>query len=199
MKLLYVDCCISQRGTHSRTAQLCRAFLTGAQAGGTVQTEHLDLKNQTLAPFTAAMLDARDARFAARSWDDPLYALARQFRDAEGILVGAPFWDLSFPAQLRIYLEHISANGITYFYDETGPHGSCKAQWLVYLTSGGDFEHADSLGVAYWRQLCGMYGIPRFHSLFAGGLDADPAQAAAILAQTCEKAAVLGRSLVPGR
>ena len=196
MKLLFVDCCISQRGEESRTARLCRAFLDAlAKKGGGLEVERLDLRRAKLRPFTVAMLDARDALFRARAFDDEAYALARQFRDADGIVVGAPFWDLSFPAQLRIYLEHVSANGIAYYYDERGPHGNCKARWLVYLTTGGAPELAGSLGVEYWRQLCAMFGIKEYHSLFAGGLDIDPTLADKIVSGTCEKATALAAAL----
>lgn len=194
MKILFVDCCVSQRGAASRTARLCGAFLDAAKENG-VETEHLELGTLRLEPFTVPMLDARDALFEAGRFDDETYALARQFRDADGIVVGAPFWDLSFPAQLRIYLEHVSANGVTYYYDEHGPHGNCRAPWLVYLTSGGDFEREGSLGVEYWRQLCGMYGIGQFRSVFAGGLDAEPARAEMLLNEACEKAAALAGEL----
>lgn len=190
MKILFVDCCISQRGKASRTEKLCRTFLRSVRA------EHVDLKNLELKPFTAEMLDRRDGLFRSGAFGDEIYALARQFRDADGIVVGAPFWDLSFPAQLRIYIEHISANGVTYYYDAQGPHGNCKARWLLYLTSGGDFARDGSLGTEYWKQLCAMYGIPEFRSVFAGGLDAMPEQADAFMKEACGKAGALAAELL---
>ena len=197
MKLLFIDCCISQRGKEGRTRKLCRAFLEAAKkADPALKVEHLDLTETVLQPYTVAMLDKRDALFKAGSFDDSLYALAGQFRDADGILVGAPFWDLSFPAQLRIYMEHISANGVTYYYDADGPHGSCRAEWLVYLTSAGDFEHAGSIGTEYWKQLSGMFGIDHYHSIFSGGLDAVPGRAEEILAESCKEAERLAEALV---
>ncbi|MCI1722054.1 MAG: NAD(P)H-dependent oxidoreductase [Lachnospiraceae bacterium] len=196
MKLLFVDCCISQRKEGSRTADLCRAFLRAAsEADPGLQTERVDLTKMNLTPFTVPMLDERDELFRAGRFDHEIYALARQFRAADGIVVGAPFWDLSFPAQLRIYLEHISANGVTYYYDEEGPHGNCRAGQLVYLTSGGDFERAGSIGVEYWRQLCTMFGIRQYDSVFAGGLDAVPEKTKEFMDEACEKAAALGRKL----
>ena len=100
-------------------------------------------------------------------------------------MVAAPFWDLSFPAALRTYIEYISANGLAYHYDENGCHGDCRAEHLVYLTSGGDFERENSIGVEYWRQLCAMFGIGTFDYVFAGGLDADPALAPERLEAAC--------------
>jgi FMN-dependent NADH-azoreductase len=197
MKILFVDCCISQRGTESRTQKLCSAFLDAAAKAETeTQIVHLDLKNMTLEPFTVEMLNRRDELSKAGDFDSSIFSLAEQFRNADGIVVGAPFWDLSFPAQLRIYIEHISANGLTYYYDEKGPHGSCRAGWLVYLTSGGDFEREGSLGVEYWKQLSGMYGIGDFHSLFAGGLDAVPERADEMMKNTCQEAAALAERLI---
>ena len=102
--------------------------------------------------------------------------------------MAAPYWDLSYPAALRTYIEYISANGLAYHYDEHGCHGDCRAKWLVYLTSGGDFEHEDSVGVVHWRQLAAMFGIPRFDYVFAGGLDIDPATAPELLAGACDVA-----------
>lgn len=192
MKLLFVDCCISQRGEGSRTAALCRAFLDAWQARNPQgQVETVPLAELGLVPFDVEMLDRRDALFRARRFDDPVYSLARQFAAADRILVGAPFWDLSFPAVLRIYIEHVSANGVTYHYDDAGPHGDCRAEKLAFLTSGGDFEQSHSSGVEYWRRLCGMYGIPRYDFVFAGGLDAAPEKAEAFLAEACAKARLL--------
>lgn len=183
MKLLFVDCCVSQRGADSRTKRLAEAFLEAWQAARpdaeveTVGQETL----LALRPFTLDALNERDALAAAGRFDAPVFRLARQFREAEEIVVAAPFWDLSFPAALRLYIEYISANGLCYHYDNSGCHGDCRARRLVYLTSGGDVEREDSVGVLYWRQLAAMFGISRFDYVFAAGLDALPDQAPALL------------------
>lgn len=187
MKLLFVDCCISQRGADSRTRALADAFLETFQAAhpdaeiGTVPPEAL----LALKPFEPEMLNDRDALAGVGAFDAPVFDLARQFRAADRIVVAAPFWDLSFPAALRTYIEYISANGLTYHYEADGCHGDCRAERLVYLTSGGDFEREDSLGVLYWRQLAAMFGIGRFDYVFAGGLDIDPAKAPELLDAAC--------------
>ena len=76
-----------------------------------------------------------------------------------------------------------------------GVHGDCQAKHLVYLTSGGDFEHEDSIGVLHWRQLCGLFGIDRFEYVFAGGLDIDPALTAEQLEGACALARRLAESI----
>lgn len=107
-------------------------------------------------------------------------------------MVAAPYWDLSFPAALRTYIEYVSANGLTYHYEADGCHGDCRAERLVYLTTGGDVEREDSVGVTHWRQLAAMFGIGRFDYVFAGGLDLVPERAEALLSAQCTLAAALG-------
>ncbi len=190
MNLLFVDSCISQRGPASRTAALASAFLK------TVRARHPDWTVETvsqetllaLKPFSTAALDAREALARVGRFDAPEFDLARQFQSADGIVVAAPYWDLSYPAALRTYIEHISVVGLTYHYEADGCHGDCRAGRLVYLTTGGDFEQADSVGVLHWRQLCALFGIPRFDAVFAGGLDAAPDRTEELLAAGCARA-----------
>ena len=190
MKLLFVNSCISQREEASRTLALVKAFLEAWKA------LHPEAEVETVAPetllalkpFEPEMLNDRDALTGIGCFDAPVFDLARQVRAADRVVVAAPFWDLSFPAALRTYIEYISANGLTYHYEADGCHGDCREEKLAYLTSGGDAERPESLGVLYWKQLAAMFGIPAFEYVFAGGLDLDPAKTDELLEAACEKA-----------
>ena len=195
MKLLFIDGCVSQRGPASRTRALAEAFLSAfreSHPGAEVETvtlEALDLK-----PFLPAALNQRDELASVGAFGAPVLDLARQFQAADKIVAAAPFWDMSFPAVMRTYIEYISANGLCYHYEAGGCHGDCRADRLAYLTTGGDFEQPESLGVLYWKQLAKMFGIPRFDYVFAGGLDVDPAKTPEIMDAACGRARTLGRS-----
>ena len=195
-KLLFVDCCISQRGERSRTRALADAFLEAfRKTHPDWAVETVDVASRNLTPFTAEGLNERDALASVGAWDAPVYDEARRFRAADAVVVAAPYWDLSYPAALRTYMEYISANGLAYHYEADGCHGDCRGQWLVYLTSGGDFEHEDSVGVLHWRQLAAMFGIQKFDYVFAGGLDIDPAKVPELVEGACEKARRLAAQL----
>lgn len=196
MKVLFVDSCISQRGADSRTRALADAFLQAFQRKHPEAEVETVTPEQMLAlrPNDVEMLNEREALSRAGAFDGPVFALARQFREADAVVVAAPYWDMSYPAALRTYIEHISAVGLTYHYEADGCHGDCKARWLVYLTSGGDFEQEDSIGVLHWRQLCGLFGIGRFEYVFAGGLDIDPAMTPQLLAGACALARQLAET-----
>ena len=105
MKLLFVDCCISQRGEQSRTRILAEAFLDAfrevhpeAEIDVVIPEELLMLH-----PFDAEMLEERDALAKAGKFDAPVFDMARQFRDADAVVVAAPYWDMSYPAALKTY------------------------------------------------------------------------------------------------
>ncbi len=194
MKLLYIDCCITLRGPESRTRALAEAFLAAfRETHPAAEVETVALESLDIRPYLLPALREREALAEAGDFTGPVFALARQFHRADKIVVAAPFWDLSFPSILRVYIEHISACGLTYHYEADGCHGDCRGERLAYLTAGGDFEKPDSLGVLYWRQLAAMFGIPRFDCVFAGGLDVDPERVPAIMAEACERARALGR------
>ena len=58
-----------------------------------------------------------------------MFDLARQFARAEIIVMAAPYWDLSFQAALKQYLEQVNVVGITFRYSEEGqPVPLCRAR-----------------------------------------------------------------------
>jgi len=197
MKLLFVDCCISQRGEESRTRKLAETYLeTYLKYHPEAELEIIPPEELlSLPPFDVEMLEEREALAQSGQFDDHVFDLAQQFREADAIVVAAPYWDMSYPAALKTYIEHISAVGLTYHYEMDGVHGDCQAEHLVYLTSGGDFEHEDSIGVMHWRQLCKLFGIDRFEYVFAGGLDIDPAMTPELLEGACGLARKLAETI----
>ena len=44
-----------------------------------------------------------------------MFDLAKQFAEADEVIIAAPFWDLSFPAALKQYFEQINVLGIPEF------------------------------------------------------------------------------------
>ena len=115
--------------------------------------------------------------------DDEMFSLARQFAKADTVVIAAPYWDLSFPAALKQYIEAINVVGITFEYTEEGiPKGLCKADKLYYvMTAGGDYAPED-YGYGYIKALSeSYYGIKNVTLIKATGLDIKGADVEAIL------------------
>ena len=197
--LLFINACV--RGQKSRTLQLARRFLGAWQHAHpeAVITER-DLCRDRLSPQYPEVLEERDALWSAGKLDDPLFQPARQFAAAGRIVIAAPFWDLSFPAILKIYLERISVTNITFGYDDLGRSvGLCKADKLLLITTrGGDFSIPEiswmEMGARQLKALCAMYGISSFQCLTAQGLDDIRNDKEAILAQAMDQAEKLAET-----
>ena len=197
--LLFINACV--RGQKSRTLQLARRFLGAWQHAHpeAVITER-DLCRDRLSPQYPEVLEERDALWSAGKLDDPLFQPARQFAAAGRIVIAAPFWDLSFPAILKIYLERISVTNITFGYDDLGRSvGLCRAEKLLFITTrGGDFSIPEiswmEMGARQLEALCAMYGISSFQCLTAQGLDDIRNDKEAILAQAMDQAEKLAET-----
>lgn len=151
----------------SRTLELCHDYLAGNPSVETVNLYDLDLE-----PFNWATIEERVRLQNAEDWGDSLFDLARQFAAADEIVIGAPYWDLSFPAILKIYVEHITACGIVFHYTEEGrPEGLCNAKRLVYITTSGGPCSLANYGYEYFQGLARMYGIPETYEVAAELLD----------------------------
>ena len=170
-KVLFVDCCI--RREHSRSKQLADFFLGELQKKGEYEIETLCLMDENLSYFSEGFFLQREALLAEGKLDHPRFRYAHQFAEADKIVIAAPFWDLSFPALLKVYIENLCVDSITFHTDEHGLYGLCKADHMVFLTARGAF-YTDSpfeQGSRYLEQMAGFFGIEKYDCVAAEGLD----------------------------
>jgi FMN-dependent NADH-azoreductase len=133
----------------------------------------LKLDSHNIEPLGAELLEKREGLLSGGKLDDPMFSYAKQFADADEIVIAAPFWDLSFPAKLKIYLEQITVSGITFKYINGRPSGLCKAKKLTYVTTSGG-PVFDDFGYAYVKTLAQkFYGIEKTVAVRAMNLDVD--------------------------
>ena len=171
-QLLWINACM--RGPErSRTDALCRIFMDE------FQKSHSDwcVKERNLADNKLEVMDAhsaqrRDQAAEKGEMDAPELVIAREVVQADGIVIGAPYWDLSFPAQLKVYLEWASTLGVTFRYSDTGAaEGLCKADRLLYITTAGGPVRGQNFGFDYVAALGKMLGIASSECVAAENLD----------------------------
>ena len=114
-----------------------------------------------------------------------MFDLSKQFAKADKIVFSAPYWDLSFPSLLKLYIENIFVNGIVFEYDSNGvPHGLCKADEVIYVTTAGGPYIAD-YSFGYIKDLAVNYlGIPNATLIKAEMLDVEGFDADEIVKNT---------------
>jgi FMN-dependent NADH-azoreductase len=174
--ILFVDACVR---THSRTKRLAEALLAKLNE----EAVHIALKEISFAVTDEAYLKKRDDLISKGAFDDDMFALARQFAAADTVVIAAPFWDLSFPAILKQYIEAINVLGVTFEYTSEGvPKGLCKANKLYYvMTAGGNYVPWE-FGFGYLKTLAqNFYGIENVEIVKAIGLDIVGADVEAIM------------------
>ena len=198
-ELLFVNACV--RGERSRTLALARRFLDAyKKSHPEVRVTERDLMEERLEPQYPEVLEQRDALWAAGQLEEPMFAPARQFAGADRIVVAAPFWDLSYPAILKIYLERISVTDLTFGYDDQGRMvGLCRAEKLLFITTrGGQYGEGPlawmEMGARHLEALCAMYGIPHFSVLCAEGLDNAALDGRAILRAAMDRCPALAQT-----
>lgn len=179
-KMLFIDACVS---THrSRTKQLCDHYLAGVmKEEPDTLIETVKLRKGVVEPLDKESIEYRNKLIEDRNWNDPMLDLARQFKSADRILIGAPYWDCSFPSILKVYIENIVVADLTFKETGAGFEGLCPCRELTYITtSGGPIGDMD-LGYEYIKGIGTMLGIRSFSEYRAEGLDIIGADINAIL------------------
>lgn len=192
--LLSVDAAVRPAGL-SRTGQLCSAYLEAfCTAHPEYEVHRLALREEHLMPNAWEDLMEREHLIRAGELDSPVFRHAREFAEADHILIGAPYWDLSFPAQLKGYIEKVCVGGIAFTYTETGAKPLCRAGCMTYLTTSGGMIGDLDFGADYLRGLCGaLSGIPVFERAAAEGLDIDGADVRQVMEEACERVRRMAR------
>ena len=165
--ILYINCCVREE---SRTNILAQAVLQ--KLGGEIA--QIDLYKENLHPLDKETLAKRTALIEKGDYNDSMFDYAKQFAAADEIVIAAPYWDLSFPAMLKIYFENIYITGIVSEYGENGmPHGLCKAKRIIYVTTAGgpydptySYDYVESLAKNF-------FGIPETQLIKAEMLDVE--------------------------
>ena len=165
-KILYINACVREESRTRRLAERVLSHLDG-------DVTEMNLETLDLRPLTRESLARREALLAAGDRSDPMLAPALAFAAADEIVLAAPYWDLSFPASVKTWIEHINCIGVSFAYGpDDRPYGLCRAKRLFYvMTAGGPIMPANS-GFAQIRELCAcFYGIPETVLFAAQGLD----------------------------
>ena len=100
--------------------------------------------------------------------------LANKIREADRIVIAAPFWDMSIPAALKNFFELCSIFDVTFKSNDKTCYGNCKAEKMLYITTRGmDIDTGDVLeqGSSYLKALSWLWGIGPLEVVSAQNMD----------------------------
>ncbi len=179
MNILYVDATVRP---DSRTKRIARYLLDRIDG----EKKIINLTDENIKPLNNELLELRKRLSNEKNFDHAIFHYAKDYANADTIIIVAPYWDLSFPALLKNYIETINVNGIVFRYTEKGDvEGLCKAKNLIYITTSGGKIISDDFGFGYIKKLAKVFhGIENVEYIKAEGLDIAGAEIEKILQNT---------------
>ncbi len=180
MKLLHIDSSILNKQSLSRrlTAQVVEHYQT---LEPNLEVTHYDLESNPIAYLSGASFsDAQEQETGARVLND--------FLAADVLVIGAPMYNFSIPAQLKAWVDRIAVAGKTFRYTENGPEGLASGKKVAIVsTRGGIYsgemsfmDHQES----YLKNVFAFLGIDAddVEIIRAEGVNINPETAAAAVA-----------------
>lgn len=165
-KLLYIDACI--RDEQSRTKRIAAPIIEALRQKYEVQT--LVINDLDLSIVKKELVTKR----TNGDVDPQVMFWAESVRDADRIVIAAPFWDMSIPAALKNFLELCSVFDVTFKSDDKICYGNCKAEKMLYITTRGmNIDTGDVLeqGSSYLKALSWLWGIGPLEVVSAQNMD----------------------------
>ncbi len=165
-KLLYIDACI--RDNFSRTKRIANPIIDTLKEKYNVQT--ININEIDLDIVKKELLEKR----MNGEIDSDVMMWAESIRDADRIVIAAPFWDMSIPAALKNFLELCSIMNVTFKTNDKTCYGNCKAEKMLYITTRGmDIDTWDVLdqGSSYLKALSWLWGIGPMQVVSAQNMD----------------------------
>lgn len=171
-KILYVNACIT-REVDSRTDRLAQAYLKKTLEVQDCILSTVKLEDTVMYPLSGKILTEREKAIADNDFSSALFDLARNFAAVDEVVIAAPYWDMSFPASLKLYMEQLCVNKLTFCYNEKGmPCGLTNVKKVVYLTTAGGYIGNNNFGFDYIKGVFStLFGVADISFFSAEGLD----------------------------
>lgn len=153
-KLLYIDGCI--RDELSRTKRIATPIVNALKEKYEVETFVLNEMNLSI--VQKELITKRNNG----EIDKEVMSWAEKVRDADRIVISAPFWDMSIPAALKNFLELCSIFDITFKSNDKTCYGNCQAEKVLFITTRGmDIDTGCELEQAtpYLKALSWLWGL----------------------------------------
>ena len=127
----------------------------------------INLNNLDLFPTNMSNFDVKDT-------DEKFLNIARELAACDGVIVAAPFWDMTYPALLKNFIEKMSVFNIMFIDDGVTCVGISKLKFMLFITTRGmnikDYSKFDGASFSL-KSLCLLWGIPNFACVSAYNLD----------------------------
>lgn len=165
-KLLYIDACI--RDEESRTKRIAEPIVKALE--GKYDIQRYTLNDMNLSIVQKDLVKKRNSGII----DPMVMTWAETVRDADRIVIAAPFWDMSIPAALKNFFELCSILDVTFKTNDKTCYGNCRAEKMLFITTRGmDIPTGDAReqATSYLKALSWLWGIGPLQVVAAQNMD----------------------------
>jgi FMN-dependent NADH-azoreductase len=164
-RLFYIDSCLRSGSKTKRIADALIYRLSDKYEVDTIRLSEYDfpvVKND--------ILNERSNGYVPEEY----VQIARKIAAADRLVISAPFWDMSFPSALKVFLENMSLFNVTFASNEKECYGLCKAEKVLYITTRGmNIKTGDEMEQAtpYIKAISKLWGLGELHVIAAENMD----------------------------
>ena len=164
-KLIYIDACFREA---SRTKIIAERLL--AELDSRYEIERVTLSEYSFPAVDRKILQDRAEGIVPEDHE----SLARRIAAADRIVIAAPFWDMSFPAALKLFFENMTLFGVTFDSNDKECVGLCRAEKVLYITTRGmNISTGEPLEQAtpYIKAISHLWGLGTLSVVAAQNMD----------------------------
>lgn len=165
-KLILIDACM--RDGESRTRRILEPLMS--ELGKRYEIETVALDGEDYQAVGRRVLAERGEGHVPEA----IAEQARRLAAADRIVIAAPFWDMSFPAILKVFIENMSLFNITFKDNGTYFEGLCRCEKVLYITTRGmNVKTGEPMEGAtpYIKAIGALWGLGEVITVAAENLD----------------------------
>ncbi|MBO5849628.1 MAG: NAD(P)H-dependent oxidoreductase [Bacteroidales bacterium] len=164
-RLFYIDSCLRYG---SNTKKIADALIDRLSERYEVET--VKLSDYDFPVVKNGILNDRNNGIVPEEYVN----IARKIAAADRLVISAPFWDMSFPSALKVFLENMSLFNVTFASNEKECYGLCKAEKVLYITTRGmNINTGDDMEQAtpYIKAIGKLWGLGELNVVSAQNMD----------------------------
>lgn len=165
MKTLFINGCVSPE---SRTLKIARHLINNYYKN----IEEVDLSDIKIKPIDKESFLKRGKLLSENNLKDPSFDLLHQFKEAETIIIAAPYYNFGLPSSIKAYLDDVLISGITFGYDEFGKTKSfSNVKEVILITSAGGSIYKNNAFEFIYDIFSVFFGVKEIKQFKAENLD----------------------------
>jgi len=169
-KILFINSCYNYE--KSRTLYLSNKLFKKFDIDSKFDFEEIRLKDLHLLPLSEEKLKLRFDLANKHLFDMDMLTYSKKILSADIVVIAAPFYDFSYPAILKLFIENISMPNLMYNYTNEGYQGYARGRKFIYITTrGANMPDSEDFGYLNLDRMFKLFGFKESQLIGFGGTD----------------------------